>query len=79
MEKQQKNKQINLEKMEKGKIDYARVSSQEDIQRLGIEVQKSALSDCHILFTEKESSEKDNRLDRLTRKMFTLMSLDRRI
>ncbi|MGG5342180.1 recombinase family protein [Enterococcus sp. AZ192] len=101
MEKQQENKQINLEKMDKVKIGYARVSSQEDKQRLGMEVQKAALSDCDVLFTEKESGGKDNRLelmsaitlakelaskkvdvsicvyrlDRLTRRMFTLISL----
>ncbi|GGC97763.1 recombinase family protein [Enterococcus wangshanyuanii] len=101
MEKQQQDNQINLEKMDKVKIGYARVSSQEDKQRLGMEVQKAALSDCDVLFTEKESGGKDNRLelmsaitlakelaskkvdvsicvyrlDRLTRRMFTLISL----
>ena len=66
-----------------------------------MEVQKTALSDCDVLFTEKESGGKDNRLeltsaitlakelaskkvdvslcvyrlDRLTRRMFTLISL----
>lgn len=101
MEKQQRKKVKELEKLNKVKIGYARVSSQEDKQRLGMEVQKNALSDCDILFTEKESGGKDNRpklmntidlakklasenkdvsicvyrLDRLTRKMFTLISL----
>ncbi|MGM0219314.1 hypothetical protein [Enterococcus sp. AZ126] len=42
MKKQQQDKQINLEKMEKVKIGYTRVSSQVDKQRLGMEVQKSA-------------------------------------
>ena len=80
MEKQQDNKQIKLE---------------------GMEIQKSALSDCDVLFTEKESGGKNNRLelmnaitlakelaskkidvsicvyrlDRLTRRMFPLISL----
>ena len=101
MQRRQKKQVRDLEKLEKVKIGYARVSSQEDKQRLGMEVQKTALNDCDILFTEKESGGKDNRpelmnaidlakklasenkdvsicvyrLDRLTRKMFTLISL----
>ena len=101
MQTRQKKQVRNLEKREKVKIGYARVSSQEGKQRLGMEVQRTALSDCDILFTEKESGGKDNRpelmnaidlakklasenkdvsicvyrLDRLTRKMFTLISL----
>lgn len=105
MQQHQKKTIKDLEKLGKVKIGYARVSSQEDKQRLGMEVQKSALNDCDILFAEKESGSKDNRpelmnaidlakklsnknidisicvyrLDRLTRKMFTLISLNRRI
>ncbi|MGX7245295.1 recombinase family protein [Enterococcus quebecensis] len=101
MEKLKKKQIKELESLDSIKIGYARVSSQEDKQRLGMEVQKTALSDCHVLFTEKESGGKDNRLelmnvitlakelsskkvdvsicvyrlDRLTRRMFTLISL----
>ncbi len=83
------------------KIGYARVSSIDDRQKLGLEVQKEALKDCDVLFSEKQSGDNDNRpqfkkalrlakklanegkdvtfciykLDRLTRKMFTLASI----
>ena len=83
------------------KIGYARVSSTDNRQELGLEVQKEALKACDILFIEKESGTQDNRvqllkalklakelkrinkqvslvvykLDRLTRKMFTLVNI----
>lgn len=83
------------------KIGYARVSSTDNRQELGLEVQKEALKACDILFIEKESGSQDNRvqllkalklakefkrinkqvslvvykLDRLTRKMFTLVNI----
>lgn len=83
------------------KIGYARVSSTDNRQELGLEVQKEALKSCDILFIEKESGSQDNRvqllkalklakelkrinkqislvvykLDRLTRKMFTLVNI----
>lgn len=83
------------------KIGYARVSSTDNRQELGLEVQKEALKSCDILFVEKESGSQDNRvqllkalklakelkrinkqvslvvykLDRLTRKMFTLVNI----
>ena len=83
------------------KIGYARVSSTDNRQELGLEVQKEALRSCDILFIEKESGTQDNRvqllkalklakelkrinkqvslvvykLDRLTRKMFTLVNI----
>mgnify|MGYP000881051217 FL=1 len=83
------------------KIGYARVSSTDNRQELGLEVQKEALKSCDILFIEKESGAQDNRvqllkalklakelkqinkqvslvvykLDRLTRKMFTLVNI----
>lgn len=83
------------------KIGYARVSSTDNRQLLGLEVQKEALANCDILFTEKESGGQDNRkellqiirlakrlrrqgksvsivvyrLDRLTRRMFTLVDI----
>lgn len=83
------------------KIGYARVSSTDNRQELGLEVQKEALRSCDILFIEKESGSQDNRvqllkalklakelkrinkqvslvvykLDRLTRKMFTLVNI----
>ena len=83
------------------KIGYARVSSTDNRQELGLEVQKEALKSCDILFIEKESGTQDNsvqllkalklakelkrinkqvslvvyKLDRLTRKMFTLVNI----
>lgn len=92
------NKFKNLQEI---KIGYARVSSTDNRQELGLEVQKEALKSCDILFIEKESGTQDNRvqllkalklakelkrinkqvslvvyrLDRLTRKMFTLVNI----
>lgn len=92
------NKFKNLREI---KIGYARVSSTDNRQELGLEVQKEALKSCDILFIEKESGTQDNRvqllkalklakelkrinkqvslvvykLDRLTRKMFTLVNI----
>ena len=92
------NKFKNLQEI---KIGYARVSSTDNRQELGLEVQKEALKSCDILFVEKESGSQDNRvqllkalklakelklinkqvspvvykLDRLTRKMFTLVNI----
>lgn len=92
------NKFKNLQEI---KIGYARVSSTDNRQELGLEVQKGALKSCDILFVEKESGSQDNRvqllkalklakelkrtnkqvslvvykLDRLTRKMFTLVNI----
>ena len=92
------NKLKNLQEI---KIGYARVSSTDNRQELGLEVQKEALKSCDILFIEKESGTQDNRvqllkalklakelkrinkqaslvvykLDRLTRKMFTLVNI----
>ncbi|MBP1046218.1 recombinase family protein [Enterococcus sp. BWM-S5] len=61
MEKQQKKKIQELEKLEKVKIGYARVSSQDDRQKLGLEVQTEALKNCDIIFSEKQSGDNDNR------------------
>lgn len=87
--------------LQKIKIGYARVSSTDNRQELGLEVQKEALKSCDILFVEKESGSQDKRvqllkalklakelkrinkqvslvvykLDRLTRKMFTLVNI----
>lgn len=92
------NKLKNLQEI---KIGYARVSSTDNRQELGLEIQKEALKSCDILFIEKESGSQDNRvqllkalklakelkrinkqvslvvykLDRLTRKMFTLVNI----
>lgn len=92
------NKFKNLQEI---KIGYARVSSTDNRQELGLEVQKEALKSCDVLFVEKESGSQDNRvqllkalklakefkrinkqvslvvykLDRLTRKMFTLVNI----
>jgi predicted site-specific integrase-resolvase len=58
LKKQQAN---NLEKLNKVKIGYARVSSLDDRQKLGFEVQKEALKSCNIIFSEKQSGDNDNR------------------
>lgn len=97
MEKQQRKKE--LEKLDKVKIGYARVSTLD--QNLGFSVQLDNLKDCDIIFSEKQSGDNDNRpeltkairltkklasqgktvtfkiykLDRLSRKMFTLANL----
>lgn len=61
MEKQQRKKVKELEKLDKVKIGYARVSSQDDRQKLGLEVQTEALKNCDIIFSEKQSGDNDNR------------------
>lgn len=97
----EKRKLEQLREMEQIIIGYARVSSLDDRQKLGFEVQKDALKDCHIVFSEKQHGDNDNRpeltkaiklakelasqgktvtfkiykLDRLSRKMFTLATL----
>ncbi|MEY8463511.1 recombinase family protein [Streptococcus merionis] len=43
------------------KIGYARVSSTDNRQELGLEVQKEALKDCDIVFVEKDSGGKQDR------------------
>ena len=91
----------NFKDLQEIKIGYARVSSTDNRQELGLEVQKEALKSCDVLFVEKESGSQDNRvqllkalklakefkrinkqvslvvykLDRLTRKMFTLVNI----
>lgn len=45
------------------KIGYGRVSSLDDRQKLGLEVQTEALKDCDILFLEKQSGSDDNRVE----------------
>lgn len=99
---EEKSKLKELESMEKIVVGYARVSSLDDRQKLGLELQKDALEDCDIIFSEKQSGgDTDNRpelakaislakelstagkevtfkiykLDRLSRKMFTLANL----
>nr|WP_086350535.1 recombinase family protein [Enterococcus sp. 9E7_DIV0242] len=42
-------------------MGYARVSSQDDRQKLGLEVQTEALKNCDIIFSEKQSGDNDNR------------------
>ena len=56
------NKLKNLQEI---KIGYARVSSTDNRQELGLEVQKEALKSCDILFIEKESGSQDNRVQLL--------------
>lgn len=56
MEKQRRKKVKELEKLEKVKIGYARVSSQDDRQKLGLEVQTEALKNFDIIFSEKRKS-----------------------
>lgn len=50
-----------LEKKDKICIGYARVSSQDDRQKLGLEVQLEALKTCDIVFTDKQSGSYDKR------------------
>lgn len=83
------------------RIGYARVSSADSRQELGLAVQKEALKNCDVVFIERESGSHDQRpklhqaltlaqelsqedkdvslviyrLDRLTRKMFTLVDI----
>ena len=97
----EKQKLKELEGIENVVIGYARVSSLDDRQKLGYEVQQEALKDCQVLYTEKQHGDNDSRpefvgaitlakelarqkktvtlkiykLDRLSRKMFTLASL----
>ncbi|GGE23530.1 recombinase family protein [Streptococcus himalayensis] len=87
--------------MDKIRIGYARVSSMDNRQELGLEVQRSALESCDKVFYEKQSGSDDDRpqlqealtlakelsqsgvevsfmiykLDRLTRKMLTLLAM----
>lgn len=56
MEKQRRKKVKELEKLEKVKIGYARVSSQDDRQKLVLEVQTEALKNFDIIFSEKRKS-----------------------
>lgn len=48
----------NLERINVG---YARVSSSDDRQKLGLQVQIDSLKTCDIIFTEKDSGGKDSR------------------
>lgn len=61
MEKLKKEKANNLDKLDKVKIGYARVSSLDDQQKLGFEVQKEALQSCNIIFSEKQPGYNNNR------------------
>ncbi|MBP1046157.1 recombinase family protein [Enterococcus sp. BWM-S5] len=63
MQKHQNKKVKELEKLNKVKIGYARVSSQDDRQKLGLEVQTEALKNCDIIFSEKSSGDNDNQLE----------------
>lgn len=101
VKEREKRKLEQLREMEQIIIGYARVSSADDRQKLGYAVQKDALKDCDIVFSEKQSGDNDNRpelaktiavakelakqqkkvtlkiykLDRLSRKMFTLANI----
>ncbi len=50
-----------LGELDKVMIGYARVSSLDDRQKLGLEVQNSALDGCDVLFSEKQSGSNDER------------------
>jgi len=50
IEKRQKKKEKELEKLDKVKIGYACISSQNDQQKLGLEVQAEAFNNCDIIF-----------------------------
>lgn len=58
----QKNKQLkDLDNLYSVNIAYARVSSLDDRQKLGLSVQTEALKDCNVLFKEKKSGSDDTR------------------
>ena len=59
MQKYQKKKLKELEKLDKVKIGYARTSTLE--QNLGMEIQLDSLKECDIIFSEKQSGGKDDR------------------
>lgn len=52
-----------LQKLDSVKIGYARVSSLDDRQKLGLEVQTEAMAGCSIIFSEKQSGSNDNRAE----------------
>ncbi len=51
----------NLEFQKEIRIGYARVSSQDERQKLGLEIQLEALKDCDIIFTDKQSGKSNTR------------------
>lgn len=51
----------DLEKLDVVKVGYARVSSLDDRQKLGLSIQTEALKDCNVLFKEKKSGSDDDR------------------
>lgn len=56
--------QIKLKQLEQQEticIGYARVSSQDDRQKLGLEAQLEALKSCDVVFVDKQSGSKDDR------------------
>ncbi|MGH1846720.1 recombinase family protein [Enterococcus gilvus] len=69
----EKRKLEQLREMEQIIIGYARVSSLDDRQKLGYAVQKDALKDCHIVFSEKQHGDNDNRPE-LTKAIKQLLS-----
>lgn len=59
--RKKKNQDVALGLLEEVKIGYARVSSIDDRQKLGLAVQHEALKDCQIIYSEKQSGSKDQR------------------
>ena len=59
----QNSKFKELEKLDNVKVGYARVSSLDDRQKLGLEVQTEALVGCSIIFSEKQYGSNDNRTE----------------
>ena len=57
----QKKKLKKLERLNNIKIGYARASSLDDRQKLGLAVQIDALKDCDHIFSEKQSGSNDDR------------------
>lgn len=51
----------NWKNLETINVGYARVSSSDDRQKLGLQVQIDSLKTCDIIFTEKDSGGKDSR------------------
>ncbi|WP_245249192.1 recombinase family protein [Vagococcus allomyrinae] len=56
-----KSKVQAVSQLDKVTIGYARVSSLDDRQKLGLEVQTNALADCDVIFSEKQSGSNDER------------------
>lgn len=59
--RKKKNHYEALNQLEEIRIGYARVSSIDNRQKLGLAVQLEALKDCQMIFSEKQSGSNDKR------------------